>query len=101
MLAVKGRCGMEAVITARIDSSIKDRASKVMEDAGLSPSQAVRKFFGYVAEEERMPFEESTPLTRSQIEARVAAFDRCHTKKPLDMTDDQLKQERLESRYGV
>lgn len=35
------------------------------------------------------------------LRRRIQAFDRCHTKEPLGLSDDELRSERLSGRYGL
>ncbi|MDE2422385.1 MAG: type II toxin-antitoxin system RelB/DinJ family antitoxin [Gammaproteobacteria bacterium] len=51
----------EAVIRARIDSGVKDRAGIALEAMGLSFSDAVRLLMVRIAEEQRLPFEVKVP----------------------------------------
>lgn len=91
---------MEAVLTVRLDADVKKRGTEVMNASGLTPSQAVRKLFQYAVTHDALPFEPEGRLTPQQKLERIRAFDRCHTKEPLDLTDDELRAERLESRYA-
>ena len=89
---------MEAVLTVRLDATTKDRGTKVMEKEGLTPSQAVRKLFDYAATNDSLPFASDQKPTEAEIRKRIAAFDKCHTKAPLTLTDDELRDERLAAR---
>ncbi len=91
---------MESVLTIRLDSAVKTEGSAVMRRLGTTPSRAVRSLFDFAVKHEALPFPVDTPQSESEIERRVRAFDRCHTARPLTLTDDELREERLRSRYG-
>lgn len=91
---------MEAVLTVRIDTQVKERGSKAMERCGFTPSQAVRMLFDYAAKNDRLPFPEREKPDAATVRDRVAAFDRCHTKTPFTLTETELRDARLKERYG-
>ena len=70
-----------------------------MERLGTTPSKAVRELFDFAVRNDALP-SAMRMLRLVKIARRIAAFDRCHTKKPLALTDDELRDERLRSRYG-
>lgn len=92
---------MEAVLTVRLDKHLKQRGAKVMEENGMTPSQAVRRLFDYAATNDSLPFTKNDKPSKAEIAKRIAAFDKCHTKRPLSMNDDELRAERLANRYEV
>ena len=47
----------DAVVRARIDGQVKERAAKVLADMGLSVSDAIRLLLVRVAAERALPFE--------------------------------------------
>ena len=91
---------MEAVLTVRLDSAIKANGTAVMEQLGTTPSRAVRDLFDFAVRTGSLPFDRAETPSSEEIAGRIAAFDRCHTKEPLALTDDELRDERLRSRYG-
>lgn len=92
---------MEAILTVRLDSEVKRKGTQVMEKMGLTPSQAVRKLFDYAASTDSLPFGQEEKLSKAQVRKRIAAFDRCHTKVPLEMSDEEIRYARLSSRYEI
>ncbi len=90
---------MEAMLTVRLDADIKQRGAEAMEGLGVTPSQAVRQLFDYVTSHDALPFDTASFVSKEEAHKRIAAFDRCHTKVPLTMTDDELREERLRNRY--
>ena len=60
----------DSIVRARIDSAIKRKASKALEDMGLSMSDAIRIMLMRVAREKRLPFEIKVPnaATRKAID---------------------------------
>ena len=91
---------MDSVLTVRLDADLKERGTRVMERHGLTPSQSVRKLFAYAAQNDTLPFESEQRASRADIARRIAAFDACHTKTPLTLSDDELRTLRLRERYG-
>lgn len=92
---------MDAVLTVRMDARLKDQASAAIVQAGSSPSALVRDVFEYVVKTGHLPLiEERGNPSREEIEARIARFDAVHTKKPLALSDEELRQERMLQRYG-
>lgn len=90
---------MEAMLTVRLDAEIKQRGTQAMNKMGITPSQAVRKLFDYAATHEVLPFETSKKPSKEDVQNRIEAFDRCHTKVPITMTDEELRELRLRDRY--
>lgn len=91
---------MESILTVRLDSNLKERGTRVMKQCGFTPSQAVRNLFDYVVANNGMPFAEKPEADKGAIRERIRAFDRCHTKEPLTLSDEELRDERLRERYG-
>lgn len=51
----------DSYVQARIDTETKERAAAVLEDVGLSVSDAIRMLMQYVADEKQLPFAIKTP----------------------------------------
>ncbi len=51
----------DSVVRARIDEKVKDEASKVLSEMGLSVSDAIRLLLVRVAAEKALPFEVKVP----------------------------------------
>ena len=47
-----------------------------------------------------LPFEKSEKPDRDELRRRIEAFDQVHTKRPLTMSDEELREARLKDRYG-
>lgn len=92
---------MEAVLTVRLDQETKSKGTEVMKDLGLTPSQAVRRLFDYVVTHDSMPFDLGQKQPNKDVSDRIAAFDRCHTKKPIGLTDNELRDARLKDRHAL
>ena len=58
----------DTVVRARIDKEVKDRAADVLEDMGLTVSDAIRLMLVRVAAERALPFDVKSP-NRETIEA--------------------------------
>ena len=91
---------MEAVLTVRLDKAVKERGTSVMSRCGHTPSSAVRMLFDYAAKNDTLPFASTESPSKEEIRARIAAFDACHTARPLTMSDEELREARLKERYG-
>ena len=92
---------MESVLTVRLDASVKAEATAIMERLGTTPSRAVRSLFDYTVQREALPSFVTAAVSDEEIERRIRAFDRCHTREPLVLTDAELREERLRERYGL
>jgi DNA-damage-inducible protein J len=62
----------DTVVRARIDGQVKEEASHVLEDMGLSISDAIRILLVRVAAEKAMPFEIRVPNAET-VKAMKAA----------------------------
>lgn len=51
----------DTVVSARIDSGTKKRASEALQEMGLSVSDAIRLLLFRVADEKRLPFNVQVP----------------------------------------
>lgn len=51
----------DAVVRARIDGKVKEKAAKVLDEMGLSVSDAIRMMLVRVAAEKALPFEVRVP----------------------------------------
>ena len=91
---------MESVLTVRLDSAVKEQGSEIMRRLGTTPSRAVRELFDYAIKNDALPFAASSESSEADIVRRIRAFDCCHMKEPLSLSDDELREERLEARYG-
>lgn len=93
---------MEAVITVRMDSAMKDSGAAAMKKCGYTPSQAVRKLFQYAAAHGSLPFdaEDAGNLSKAEKHRRLRALEEFHTKEPLEMTDEQIREARLRDRHA-
>ena len=81
---------MESVMTVRLNGDMKERAAAIMRREGYTPSSAVRRLFEYTVKHDR-----------DELRRRIEAFDQVHTKRPLTMSDEELREARLKDRYGA
>lgn len=91
---------MESVLTVRLDDRMKEQGIAVMKRCGYTPSEAVRRLFDYAVKNDDLPFDEREKPSKEEIGRLIAAFDECHTKRPINMTDDEIREARLRERYG-
>ena len=64
----------DAVVRARIDAHVKEKAAKVLADMGLSVSDAIRLLLFRVAAEKALPFEIKVP--NAETRAAMAELER-------------------------
>lgn len=92
---------MEAVLTVRLDQETKNKGTEVMKDLGFTPSQAVRKLFDYTVAHDCLPFDFDPKHPRKDISDQIAAFDSCHTKEPIRLTDNEIRDARLKDNHAL
>uniref|UniRef100_A0A7C9JR10 Translation repressor RelB n=1 Tax=Muribaculaceae bacterium Z82 TaxID=2304548 RepID=A0A7C9JR10_9BACT len=92
---------MESVLTVRLDASVKAEATAVMERLGTTPSRVVRSLFDYAVQHEALPPLADGRPSEDEVVRRIRAFDQCHTLRPLTMSDEELREERLRGRYEL
>ena len=78
----------DSIIRSRIDPVIKDQASKLLSEMGLTMSDAIRLFLHQVIAEKRLPFEVKLPN-----EETVAALDAIDRGEVEPVTLDELRDE--------
>ncbi|HEN3249033.1 TPA: type II toxin-antitoxin system RelB/DinJ family antitoxin [Yersinia enterocolitica] len=67
----------------RVDDELKESAYQEFEKLNLSPSEALRLFLRYVAENEKLPFSEVSVMVSNQDEdADILAVVRERLKNP-------------------
>jgi len=64
----------DAVVRARIDGRVKERAARVLADMGLSVSDAIRLLLVRVAAEQALPFEIKVP--NAETRAAIAELEK-------------------------
>lgn len=92
---------MESVLTVRLDDAVKRQGTAVMRRCGYTPSTAVRRLFDYAIKHDTLPFDEREKPSKEEIRRRITLFDACHTKRSIDMTDEEIREARLGERYGL
>lgn len=60
----------DAVIRARIESGVKDRANRVFQSMGMTASDGIRMFLTHVAAEGALPFAADTPNAATRAAMR-------------------------------
>ena len=53
--------GSDALVQARIDKDVKERAARVLAKQGMSVADAIRLLLAHVAEQQKLPFEADVP----------------------------------------
>jgi DNA-damage-inducible protein J len=74
-----------AIINARIDPILKERAESILNKVGLSAAEAVRLFYTQVCLQKGLPFEAKIP-NKSTIKA-MADAERRKTNKANQISD--------------
>jgi RHH-type rel operon transcriptional repressor/antitoxin RelB len=92
---------MDSILTVRLDSEVKERASSVLREKGLTPSGAVQQFFDYVLRTGDLPFKADERPGSDEIARRLALFSRFQLNEPLQMTDEELRAARIRERHGI
>lgn len=73
-----------STIQVRIDEELKKNAYQAFEKMNLSPSDALRQFLRYVAENQRLPFAEvSVMVAENDDDADILAVVRDRLKNPM------------------
>lgn len=95
----------DAMVTARMSSEKKEAGNRMLEQLGTNPSQAVNRLYDYVLEKKELPFPEQrerrryTPEEIAEAIAWVDSIPRLPANNRFaDMTDDEIRYERLRSR---
>jgi DNA-damage-inducible protein J len=78
-----------AMIRARVDAGLKTRAEGILEELGLSASEAIRLFYAQVALRKGLPFDVAIPNAETQEAMRDVAERRDLTR--FDNFDDFRK----------
>jgi DNA-damage-inducible protein J len=83
-----------ALVQTRVDPAVKERASAVLEELGLTVSEAVRMLLTRIAHEGALPLELSV-----KPEVHDAWF-RAKVREALDDTGPYLEHEEVEARFA-
>jgi len=74
-----------STIQVRIDEELKKNAYQAFEKMNLSPSDALRQFLRYVAENQRLPFAEvSVIVAENDDDADILAVVRDRLNNPMN-----------------
>ncbi|HEC94031.1 MAG TPA: type II toxin-antitoxin system RelB/DinJ family antitoxin [Candidatus Kaiserbacteria bacterium] len=73
-----------AIVRARIEPSVKEKAEKVLRKIGLTPSQAIGVFYRRVAVEKTIPFSLHVPNARTRATIRAVERGEGKTYKSVD-----------------
>jgi len=92
----------DAILTVRLNKGVKEKATKILQSKNLTPSAAVQRYFDLIVQTGDVPYlQKPERLSVEEIELRLDAMRRFHTKVPLNMTDDEIKAARIKDRYGI
>ena len=65
----------DAVVRARIEGQVKEKATAVLHEMGLSVSDAIRLMLVRVAAEKALPFEVKVPNAKTEAASRASDRD--------------------------
>ena len=106
---------MQSLVTSRIDTDLKNRAVEVLQQNGLTTSDAIRQMFEHVVETNSAPFANTNYFNNANgADDKGNAYNRISndTKKKIsrldslcvqgyeDATDNDIRSEILKARYG-
>lgn len=90
----------DGMVTARMSQAKKHEGGRVLQELGLSASQAINQFYDYLIAHKSTPFDEAAAdearPTLAQALAYVQSIPR--TSRFSTMTDEEIKRERLVSK---
>ncbi len=92
---------METVVTSRIDSDLKDKAVGILQQRGLTASDAIRQMFEQVAINNDVQFLTAERVDFAKAKEKIARIDSIYVRGFEDATDEDLKRARLEDRYAT
>lgn len=69
----------DAVVRARIDKKVKDKAARVLEQMGLTVSDAIRLMMIRTASEKALPFQVKVPNAKTKAAMKEADAGRLKT----------------------
>ena len=90
---------MESMLTVRLESEIKEKATLILRSEGYSPSAAVRELFEYVAKNQTLPFAKKRNVSQAEIKHRLAALERMQISDLSTISDTEVKDMRMKERY--
>jgi DNA-damage-inducible protein J len=85
--------GANALVQTRIDGKVKKEAAAVLEDIGLTVSDAVRLLLTRVARDKALPFELLTPNAATLAAMREARAGNLNSFESVDALMDDLRAE--------
>lgn len=90
-------------VTARVNAATKKSAQSILESKGLTISTVVQRTLENIARTGEIPAAESREdaLSKEEIVRRLKAVRAFELAKPLKLTDDEIREMRLEERYGL
>ena len=94
--------GADAILTVRLKKEVKEKAARILRAKNLTPSAAVQRYFDVIVQTGEVPYlQKAARPSREEIELRLDAMSRFHTKVPLDMTDAEIRAARIKEQYGL
>lgn len=78
-----------ASINIRVDDALKERAYSVLAQLGLSPSDAIRQFLAYVADNGKLPIK-AIMVSDEDAELIAIVQQRLKNPQPVRVNEDDL-----------
>lgn len=90
----------DGMVTARMTQAKKDEGARVLQELGLSASQAINQFYDYLIAHKATPFDDAAPkaIHPTLAEALEYVQDIPRASRFSTMTDEEIKRERLISK---
>jgi len=76
----------KANVNVRIDSNIKELASKLLDRMGLDQTTAIEMFYRQIIAERRLPFQ---PVVTSTLDEQIAATAIKNNQKMVELATDE------------
>ena len=76
----------KANVNVRIDSNIKELASKLLDRMGLDQTTAIEMFYRQIIAERRLPFQ---PVVTSTLDEQIAAIAIKNNPKMVELATDE------------
>lgn len=90
----------DGMVTARMTQAKKREGARVLQELGLSASQAINQFYDYLIAHKSTPFSEAAPKPNHLVLADALEYVRSipRASRFSTMTDEEIERERLISK---
>ena len=91
---------MKTVVTSRIDSDLKERVANILQDYGLTTSEAIRKMFEEVAVHNAPDYLKKSNTGEHEMKHKVARLNSLYVHGYEDSSEEELSAMRIEERHA-